>query len=72
MIFTYMYVTTVQYAQSRYALSAVPPKRVAASKKKHFVSTDNEAELLLAVTHTCNYKIKYLVEGTRDYWKTYM
>ena len=36
--------------------------RAAASKKKEFVWTDDEAELLLTVTH--DYKIKHLVEGT--------
>ena len=39
--------TIVLHAQSRYALSNMPPKRAAASKKEEFVWTDNEAELLL-------------------------
>ena len=42
------------------------PKRAAASKKKEFVWTDDEADLLLTVTH--EYKIKHLVEGT--YWES--
>ena len=63
------HVTTVPCAQSRFALSDVPPEQVAASKKKEFVWTNDEAELLLAVIH--NYKIKRLVEGTSDYQQTY-
>ena len=59
------HVTIVPRARSGYALSDMPPKRAAASKKKEFVWTDDEAELLLTVTH--DYKIKHLVEGTRDY-----
>ena len=53
------------HARSRFVLSDFPLNRAAASKKKEFVWTDDEAELLLAVTHDC--KIKRLVEGTRDY-----
>ena len=58
--------TTVLCAQSRCALSNFSPKRAAARKKKEFVWTDDVAEL--AVTH--DYKIKRLVEGTRDYRQT--
>ena len=43
----------------------IPRKRVAASEKKQFVWMDIEAEQLLKVTH--EYKVKHLVEGTRDY-----
>ena len=59
------HVTTIPRARSRDALSDIPPKRVAANKKKQFVWTDAEALLLLAVVHGCI--IKHLVEGTRDY-----
>ena len=51
------HVTTIPRARSRDALSEIPPKRVAANKKKRFVWTDDEVHLLLAVTHTCNSKI---------------
>ena len=58
------HVTTISRAQSWDALSNIPPKRVAANKKKLFGRTDDKGELLLAVTH--DYEIKHLVEGTRD------
>ena len=61
------HVTAIPRARSRDAFSDVPPKRVVANKKKQFVWTDDEAQSLLAVTH--GYKIKHLVEGTRDYWQ---
>ena len=62
------HVTAIPRARSRDAFSDIPPKRVAANKKKQFVWTDDEAQLLLAVTH--GYKSKHLVEGTRDYRQT--
>ena len=37
----------VSRAWSQYVLSNMPPKRVAASKKKECVRTDDQAELLL-------------------------
>ena len=58
------HVTAIPRARSRDVFSDIPRKRVAANKKKQFVWTDDEAQLLLAVTH--GYKIKHLVEGTRD------
>ena len=39
--------TIVPRARGRYALSNVPTKRAEASKRKEFVWTDNEVELLL-------------------------
>ena len=59
------HVTTVHMHRVAFALSGFPLNWAAASKKKEFVWTDDEAELLLAVTHDC--EIKRLVEGTRDY-----
>ena len=58
------HVTAIPRAWSRDAFSDIPRKRVAATKKKQFVWTDDEAQLLLAVAY--GYKIKHLVEGTRD------
>ena len=58
------HVTATPCARSRDVFSDVPQKPVAANKKKQFVWTDDEAQLLLAVTQ--GYKIKHLVEGTRD------
>ena len=62
------HVTTIPCGRSWDALCAIPPKWVAANKKKQFVWTDNEVQLLLAVAHS--FKIKHLVEGTRDYRQT--
>ena len=42
---------------------------MAANKKKQCVWTDDEAEMLLVVTH--DYIGKQLVEGTCDYRQTY-
>ena len=41
------HVTIVPCAWSQYVLSNLPPKLVAASKKKEYVWTDDEAELFL-------------------------
>ena len=62
------HVTTIPHARSRDALGDIPSKQVEANKKKQFVWKDDEAQLLLAVTH--DYKIKHLVEGTCDYRQT--
>ena len=59
------HVTAIPHARSEDAFSDIPWKWAAANKKKPFVWMDDEAQLLLAVTHGC--KIKHLVEGTRDY-----
>ena len=61
-------VTAIPRARSRDAFSDIRFKWVAANKKKQFVWTDDEAQLLLEVTH--RYKIEHLVEGTRDYRQT--
>ena len=57
-----IHMTTIPRAWSWDTLSNIPPKRVADHKKKQFVWTDDEAELLLGVTH--DYKAKHLKEGT--------
>ena len=62
------HVTAIPRAQSWDAFSNVPRKQVAANKKKQFAWTDDEAQLLPAVTHGC--KINHLVEGTHDYRQT--
>ena len=64
------HVIAIVRARSRDTFSNILPKRVAANEKKQFVNVwmDDEAQLVLAVTH--GYKIKHLVEGTRDYRQT--
>ena len=59
------HVTTIPRARSQDTLGDILPKLEAANEKKQFVWTDDEAQLLLAVTH--DYKIKHLVEGTCNY-----
>ena len=54
--------------ESRDSYSDISSKQVAANKRKQFFWTNDEAELLLAVTH--DYKIKNLVEGTCNYRQT--
>ena len=52
------------YARGRYALNDIPPKRAAASKKKPFVWANDEAELLLVVTHDYKTNILWKVHVT--------